>query len=121
MATADIPTQQMLTVLPERERVCLRPAAVLDSRALGYLEEEAHALATRGFAQMTIDLREVETIDYSTAATLAAISRLARHSGARLNVIPGRSPAVQELLRAGLMNDLAIETPAPRPFFDWSR
>jgi hypothetical protein len=34
MATADIPSHNLLTVLPERERVLSRPGGTLDSRAL---------------------------------------------------------------------------------------
>ena len=121
MATADIPTHNILTVLPERERVCLRPGPVLDPRALGCLEAEARALVTRGFAQVTIDLRKVEVVDATSSATLAAISQFARSGGARLTVIPGSSPAVRELLSGDVRKDLVIEAPAPRQFFDWSR
>lgn len=120
MATTDTPTNT-LTTLPERERVSLRPGASLDERALSRLEEEARALVERGFAQLTIDLREVETVDWTAAATLAAISRFARQRGARLNVMPGSSPAVRDLVGAGLMQGLVPETARPRPFFDWSR
>ena len=121
MATADIPTHNVLTVLPERGQVCLRPGPELDARALQCLEDETRALVTRGFAQLTIDLRRVEVVDSDCSAVLTAISRIARHGGARLNVIPGSSRAVQELIRAGGLRDVVIETPTPRPFFDWSR
>lgn len=106
---------------PERERVCLRPGAILNAPALRNLEEEARELIAAGVQQLTIDLSDVKTAGWTTAATLAAIGRLARRSNARFSVIPGRSPSIQRLLRAGLMNDLAIGTRAPGPFFDWSR
>lgn len=106
---------------PERERVCLHPGATLNARALRDLEQEARELIAGGLRQLTIDLRDVRTVDWTTAATLAAISRFAGRNDARLSVIPGRSPAMQRLLRAGLMNDLTLENRARRPFFDWSR
>ncbi|HEY1716240.1 MAG TPA: STAS domain-containing protein [Solirubrobacteraceae bacterium] len=120
MATTDKPAQDILTVVAERDHVCVRPGAVLDDRALSQLEDEARSLIGRGFSHLTVDLRKVETVEWTTAATLAAITRSARRSGARLTVIPGSSPAVQEMLRAGLMQDLTLQTPAQRPFFDWS-
>lgn len=121
MATTDQPAQDTLTVIAERDRVCIRPGAVLDDRALSQLEDEARSLIGRGFSHLAVDLRKVETVEWTTAATLAAITRFARRSGTRLTVIPGSSPAVQELLGAGLMQDLALQTAVQRPFFDWSR
>lgn len=121
MATTDKPAQETLTVIAERDRVCIRPSAVLDDRALSQLEDEARSLIGRGFSHLSVDLRMVETVDWTTAATLAAITRFARRSGAQLTVIPGSLPAVQELLGAGLMQDLTLQTPTHRPFFDWSR
>ncbi|HEX3833041.1 MAG TPA: hypothetical protein VHW04_13785 [Solirubrobacteraceae bacterium] len=105
----------------ERERVRLCPGPVLDERALSQLENEARSLIDRGFTQVTVELRKVETVEWTTAATLAAIARFARHRGARLTVVAGSSPAVRELIGAGLMQDLTLDTPAPRAFFDWSR
>lgn len=121
MAIAESANQDSLMVLGERERVCLRPRVALDAHMLNRLETEAHALIGRGFERLTIDLRDITSVDWTAAATIAAISRFARRSGARLTVIPGNSPAVQLLLRAGLMRGLTIETAPSRPFFDWSR
>lgn len=120
MATSDTP-HDILTVRAERERVCLCPGPVLDERALSQLENEARSLIGRGFRQVTIELRKVETADWTTAATLAAVARFARRSGARLTVRAGSSPAVRELIGAGLMQDLTLDTSAPKAFFDWSR
>lgn len=121
MATADMPTHNILTVLSEKERVYLRPGPALDPRALSCLEDEARALVTRGSAQLTIDLRKVVMVDSTAAETLAAIRKIARRGGARLTVIPGSSPAVRDLLGDDVLVGLVIETPTPKPFFDWSR
>jgi anti-anti-sigma regulatory factor len=119
MATTDTP-HDILTVRTERERVCLCPGPLLDVRALSQLENEARSLMDRGFTHVAIELRKVETFDWTTAATLAAIARLARRSGVRLTVVAGSSPAVRELIGAGLLQDLTLDT-HPRAFFDWSR
>lgn len=121
MATLYRTSQQGSVAAPNRERVSLHPGATLNARALRDLEEEARELIAGGVQQLTIDLRDVKTVGWTTPATLAAISRFARRNDARFTIIPGRSPAIQRLLRVGLMNDLTIETGAPRPFFDWSR
>ena len=108
-------------VLPERERVCLRPGGTLHARALDELERESRGLLERGFTRLAIDLRGVRAADWTAAATLAAISRLTRRNAARLTVIPGSSPAVQQLIRAGLMDGVPMDTVPGRPYFDWSR
>jgi len=102
-------------------RAVLRPSDPLDARALSRLEREAAELVRRGCAQLTIDLSDVETVDWTTAATLAAINRFARRGGTRLTLVPGTSAAVQQLLHAGPLRHLAVDSATPQPFFDWSR
>ena len=120
MATADLHLEPALAILPERERVCLRLGATLDARALSQLEREACGLIDRGFKRLTIELQNVETVDWTTAATLAAINRAARQRNAQLTVIAGDSCAIQELMGAGLLQDLPFAT-SSRAYFDWTR
>jgi MFS superfamily sulfate permease-like transporter len=121
MDVADPIQQHSQTPRRGGERVVLRPSDPLDAPALSRLEREATELVRRGCGQLTIDLGDVETIDWTTAATLAAINRCARRGGTRVNVVPGNSPAVRQLLSAGPLRNLTVDSTTPTPFFDWSR
>jgi anti-sigma B factor antagonist len=77
-------------VRPQREAVHVCPVGELDLATTARLRAEVEELAAAGFAQVVIDLRELDFMDCSGVGLLIALARAARREGWRLSLFQGR-------------------------------
>jgi anti-anti-sigma regulatory factor len=105
---------------PERDRVRVRCAGVLDDSAASRLIEECAGLIDRGFDRVILDTSQATAIAPAVVSAIAAIDRRARAQGCRFSVAPGGGDAAATLRRAGLLGQLRLEGTA-EVFLDWSR
>lgn len=103
-----------LAVVPDRDRVHLRPRGELDLTTSPELESTARALLDRGFGRVVIDLRGLTFIDCSGIHALVNVDRHGRALRRRVSIVPGE-PAIQRVLElTGVAGHLRCE-PSPRP------
>lgn len=77
-------------VRPQREAVHVCPVGELDLATTARLRAEVEELAAAGFAQVVIDLRELDFMDCSGVGLLIALARAVRREGWRLSLFQGR-------------------------------
>ncbi len=102
-----------------------RTVRVAPTGAIGFiearaLEERCLDLIDHGAGRVVLDLSATELLGPAALATIAAIDRHARHSGARFLIALGNDAVTRTLSRAGLLAQLEVEG-ASDTFFDWSR
>jgi anti-anti-sigma regulatory factor len=109
-----------IEIEPERERVRVRCAGVLDAHLAREMRVECEGLLERGFTGVILDLGQSSSIGPPAVSAIAAVQRRARELGARFSVVVGCSDAAITLRRAGLLGELPLGD-TPRTFLDWSR
>jgi anti-anti-sigma regulatory factor len=105
---------------PERDRVRVRCAGVLDDSAADQLSEDCAGLIDRGFDRVILDTSQATAISPAVVSAIAEVDRRARVRGCRFSVAPGSGDAAATLRRAGLLGQLRLEGVAEL-FLDWSR
>lgn len=109
-----------IEIEPERDRVRVRCAGVLDAHTAREMRGECEGLLERGFTSVILDLARTSSIEPAAVSAIAAVQRRARELGARFSVLVGGGDAAITLRRAGLLSELRLEG-TPRTFLDWSR
>jgi anti-sigma B factor antagonist len=97
-----------ISVVPDRQEVIVVPRGELDLASADALDAEARRLRASGFAQIVIDLREVEFIDSTGLGVLLSLRNDAKRDGHDLTLVSGPR-AVQRV----------FELTATRGLFDW--
>ncbi len=82
----------------------------LDLQSASELEEEIECLCQEGVTTLTLDLRQLNAIDFTGARTIAFRSALCKRRGHDFAVISGPGPVGRTLVEAG-----ATDTPAGEP------
>jgi len=82
----------------------------LDLQSASELEEEIECLCQEGVTTLTLDLRQLNAIDFTGARTIAFRSALCKRRGHDFAVISGSGPVGRTLVEAG-----ATDTPAREP------
>lgn len=86
-----------IEVRPDRRRVVVAPSGELDLATCDALEREVGELLDRGFAAITLDLRDLTFIDSSGLKLLIRTDQRAREDGIAFDLIDGDGP-VRRLL-----------------------
>jgi anti-anti-sigma factor len=81
----------------------------LDLQTASELEEEIECLCQEGVTTLTLDLRQLNEIDFTGARTIAFRSALCKRRGHDFAVIPGSGPVGRTLAEAGATDTLAGE------------
>jgi anti-anti-sigma factor len=98
-----------LDVVPDRERVLVRPVGEVDIATAGQLERSTIELFGRGFSRVVVDLRGVTFLDSSGVHTLIKCHETAADLGASMSIIPGGPASRRVLDIAGVMDRFEIE------------
>jgi anti-anti-sigma regulatory factor len=114
------PPSGSIAIEPERDRVRVRCAGVIDSPTAREIKDECDGLLERGFTRVILDLAQTTSIEPAAVSAIAAVHRRSRELGARFSVVLGGGNAAITLQRAGLLGELVVED-SPRKFLDWSR
>ncbi|MFI4992506.1 MAG: STAS domain-containing protein [Solirubrobacterales bacterium] len=81
----------------------------LDLQSASELEEEIECLCQEGVTTLTLDLRQLNEIDFTGARTIAFRSALCKRRGHDFAVISGPGPVGRTLAEAGATDTLAGE------------
>lgn len=114
------PRNGSIAIEPERDRVRVRCAGVIDAHAAREMSKECEGLLERGFTRVILDLTQTTSIEPVAVSAIAAVQRRSRELGARFSVVLGAGNAAITLRRAGLLSELQLDD-APSMFLDWSR
>ena len=92
-------------VLPARDHVRVVPVGELDMATVPELEQQLRELEDAGFAQVVLDLRELDFLDSSGIRLIVTSDRFARSNGHDFTLIEG-NPAIQRTLRVSGADEL---------------
>lgn len=81
----------------------------LDYHSAAELEEEIECLCQEGVTILTLDLRQLDTIDATGATTIASRGAACKRRGHDFAVIPGSRPVHRVLAEAGAANLLRTD------------
>jgi anti-sigma B factor antagonist len=104
-----VPARFTVEVRPERDRVVVVPQGELDLATIEPLRSELDGLVERGFAQVVLDLRELEFIDSSG---LRLLLQQCRREDAAVSLIDGVGPVKALFDLTGTRGLLRFEPPA---------
>lgn len=101
-----------LSVVPDRDRVYVRPTGEVDLSTAGTIEDAACDLLDRGFSSVVIDLRGVTFLDCTGVHALLSADRQGRSLNRRVSIIPGGARVQRILDLTGVLDRLELE-PSP--------
>jgi anti-anti-sigma factor len=83
---------------PHGETVVIEASGELDLSVASAFEEELRKALADGTSEVVLDLVQVTFMDSTGLRALIRVAQEARHTGARLSIRRGLSPAVERLL-----------------------
>jgi anti-sigma B factor antagonist len=103
------PGSGAVDVMPDRERVLVRPLGDVDIATAEQLERPVVELIERGFSRVVLDLRGVTFLDSSGVHALVQCRERAEERGARMSIILGGAATRRVLDITGLIDHFEIE------------
>ena len=95
-------------VVPDRERVIVRPVGELDLATVGHVEAPLAELEEAGFAELVLDLRETTFLDSTGVHLLIRHTRTAREHGHCFTIVAQDGPVLRALELTGLMHQIPV-------------
>jgi len=121
MTATPTPTPFRCEVIPERACVRVLPAGELDLETAPALERTVRELFESGFADIVLDLAELDFIDSTGLHLILTLQSAAESFGCRFRVRPG-SPAVQRIFElTGTLAVVAFDAHARPSRRVWTR
>jgi anti-sigma B factor antagonist len=98
-------------VVPDRERVIVRPVGELDIATVGDVEAPLAELEDAGFAEVLLDLRETTFLDSTGVHLLVRHAHAARENGHRFGIVAQDGPVLRVLELTGLLREIPLVDP----------